>query len=259
MNARLGRAQGAARADQMIQMRLQGISLRDIATQFGVSHEWVRLIIQEAGGPSTGEIRRLKAARMEREREGIERRVRAYLADGSLRTAQEVAQALDVTPQVVREVLGRDAGKLLIAAARNWVRASDAELFEELQVAADLVEGPLTGAKYDAVARELGLHSRVRLTQRFGSWVKACEAAGVEPGRAMRSYRRQWTRAQMVQWVARFLSEPQRRGSYVAYGDYARATVGAPSAQTIRNEFGSWPAAKAEALKSLRNGASSAA
>ena len=123
------------------------------------------------------------------------------MADGHLRTVQDVADALGVWPRAVREALGPDARRLLGAVPRLFARAADAKLLEQMYVVGDLVDGPLTGKKYDEVARELNLFSRVLLVQRVGSWTRACELASVEAGKAPRAnYGQRWTRAQIVQW-----------------------------------------------------------
>ena len=65
-----------------------------------------------------------------------------------------------------------------------------------------------------------------------------------------RVYARTWTDAQMLQFVVDYLADDASTGSYADYGDWARANA-APSAQTIRNTFGSWTSAKSAALPLL--------
>lgn len=85
---------------------------------------------------------------------------------------------------------------------------------------------------------------------RFGSWVNACTAAGLEPNKAVRdNYTRQWTDVEMVDSIVEFLLNPtdntRNRGGIKDYDEWRRQTgADAPSGALIRLHLGSWNEAK---------------
>jgi hypothetical protein len=127
--------------------------------------------------------------------------------------------------------------------AAAGAHASEAVL-DGLRQAADVHGQPLTGAKYDGFAAEHGLLSRVRIIQRWGSWNAACTDAGLAVNTSHAGHASKWTDETLLGHVGAYLEEPGSSGSYAGYRAYASQTEGAPSAQTVRNRFGSWNEAK---------------
>lgn len=125
---------------------------------------------------------------------------------------------------------------------------SNADVEADLRAAAEAAGAPLSHVMYDKL-RRAGSISAVRVMQRYDTWVKACRAAGIEPGVTHRSYQRRWTLDELVAAVRRYLESKGARGSYADYDRWSKADVDRPSAQTIRNGLGSWNAAKALALE----------
>lgn len=127
-------------------------------------------------------------------------------------------------------------------------RYADQDVLHALRAAAGEMGEPLSADRYDVFQSAHGGPTSARVIQRHGTWNAACSAAGlkVNPGRA--GYRRRWSRADLAAYVAAYLRE-EGSGSYSGYADWARATAGAPSAQTVRNAFSGWSAAK-EAARS---------
>lgn len=125
--------------------------------------------------------------------------------------------------------------------------ASD-ELLLLLREASERLGGVLTAAMYDEHARvrrlpdgrRWPLHQTVR--QRFGSWRKALEQAGLvaNPSSAMAG-RLLFEEAHCVDALRHVERTLGRTPSAAEYARYARASRGAlPSLSTVRNRCGSW-------------------
>ena len=135
--------------------------------------------------------------------------------------------------------------------AREWrLTFSDEDIKQALLRGAEEVAGEsLTSAGYDSVRDRFDGPSSARVIQRFKTWAKACEFAGVAHGRPRRAeYKRRWTETQMLDWVVTYLRSDRCRGTYKDFSDWAARTPGAPSAQTVRNTIGSWTTVKRAAL-----------
>jgi len=146
-------------------------------------------------------------------------------------------------------LLGLEAGRLVVTYQREETFAGE-DVLAALRAAAEAVGEPLSHAKYDGVSQAVGGPSSVRIIQRFGTWRNACQAAGVQAGSAsQRVYQRRWTEEDALGWVARYLRSDDARGTFADFDRWARANPGAPSANTVRNMFGSWSAAKRSALR----------
>ena len=122
---------------------------------------------------------------------------------------------------------------------------SDQDLIEALRAAAEATERPLSVKAYEVHQRAVGGPTYARIIQRLGSWNAALARSGLETRAVTRGYARRWDEDQMVAEVRRFLTEGG--GSYAAYDAWARREPEAPSAQTVRNHFGGWAAAKERA------------
>jgi hypothetical protein len=127
---------------------------------------------------------------------------------------------------------------------------SDEQVLEGLRQAAGVHGEPLSASAYDAYFAEHQLASRSRVVQRWGSWNEACAAAGLTVNVTHSGYRSKWSEAVITEHVADYLADA-RRPSYAGYDAWQKSTSGAPSAQTVRNRFGSWQAAKAAAEEVL--------
>jgi hypothetical protein len=126
-------------------------------------------------------------------------------------------------------------------------RSDDLVIADLRDAASRATNGRLSSNTYDSTRRP-GSLSSIRLWQRYGSWINVCEKAGVEPGaQRVRTYRRAYTPEVCRKAVSEYLAEEGSLGSYLNYSDWAK-THEAPSAQTLRNVYGSWNAAKADAL-----------
>ena len=87
------------------------------------------------------------------------------------------------------------------------------------------------------------------MIQVFKTWRAALDEAGVPAMEPARSYQSAWTDEEILQAVAEYLADTSTTGAYSGWDPWRRATkANAPSAQTLRNRFGSWSEVKAQAL-----------
>lgn len=247
----------ATREQRIIEMRLGGATLGAIGTEFGVSRERVRQIIQAAGGPSPAEVRALAVARGLAEeaavRSDTEAALRTLLQTRGAHSVQEAAEALSLAEATVVRFWPQDLGHLLIRPAghpnRTW---TDEQILHVIRSAA-VYEFPLTANAYAELVRvgEVKGPSLPRVTQRFGGWIAACERAGVEPGQTLRTaYESRWTDAELLAYVREYLVDSSWPNSAHRFDEWRRQVAPeAPSFQTVRNRLGTWSNAKRLALR----------
>lgn len=122
-------------------------------------------------------------------------------------------------------------------------RYSDDDVLQALRAAAAAQGEPLSVDRYDAHQARAGGPTSARIIQRHGTWNAACAAAALRVNASRAGSRRRWTPNAVAAHVAAYLRE-EGSGSYAGYADWAKRTEGAPSAQTVRNTFSGWAAAK---------------
>ena len=87
------------------------------------------------------------------------------------------------------------------------------------------------------------------MAKRFVTWKGACQAAGVVHNTHQGNTHRRWGKGQSVEMLLEYFESEGARGSFDDLERWAREDKPArPSAQTVRNRFGSWTAAKRAAL-----------
>lgn len=130
--------------------------------------------------------------------------------------------------------------------ARRMTFTED-QILDAIRAAADRCGQPLSHGRYDGVSREVAGPSSARIIQRFGSWGRACAAAGVTSAAAAREYAQRWDRAAVLAAVAEYLNSEGAAGTYADYVRWAQSGPERPSGATVRNVLGAWSAAKADA------------
>ena len=122
----------------------------------------------------------------------------------------------------------------------------DSQIIEVLREAATMAY-PLTIDQYESM-RESGLlrgPAVAVLYRRFGSWVAACLAAGVESGRPTLSPGGlKFTNSDVLGSIESFLRLHGSDATGKAYAEWARQHVDAPSMGTVTMRFGTWNEAK---------------
>ena len=124
---------------------------------------------------------------------------------------------------------------------------TDDQILRAIRAAASRCGEPLSHTRYDSVSRDVAGPSSARIIQRFGSWRRACAAAGVASGVPAREYAHRWDQASVTSAVAAYLVSEGCPGTYAGYEAWARAGTDRPSGATVRNVLGGWSAAKAAA------------
>ncbi|UMG91671.1 hypothetical protein [Nocardioides sp. TF02-7] len=125
---------------------------------------------------------------------------------------------------------------------------TDEQLLRALRRAAEVdgVSRPMTQVRYDELRVAFDGPSGFAVIRRYGTWRAALQAAGLPANRAS-ARRPNWTEAELLEWLRRFLAHPTAGSSYSAYVAWAQTTRDAPSGPTIRNKFGKWSTAVAAA------------
>ena len=121
-------------------------------------------------------------------------------------------------------------------AARTW---TDEQMLDAVRSAADGVDGPLTVSAYDAWRSTRGQASGIGIIRRFGKWHVACEKAGLEVV-VKTTKKPTYSSDLIIAAVAVYLGEPDSRGSYNGYMQWAKKRDGVPSGPTVRNHFPKW-------------------
>ncbi|CAN2187392.1 hypothetical protein MCEMRE196_00475 [Candidatus Nanopelagicaceae bacterium] len=228
------------RNQYVIAKREEGHTLQMIADSLNLTREMIRLIIKANEGPSAGTVR---IAREEK------KRLEAVAVFKELGTVDvgKIAYHLDENPARVRQLLGKKAKNLPMGRMNFEKVFSDEDLLNILREAAAQVDGPLSSNKY----QKLKIQPTVAIfIGRFGTWSAACEKAGIEHGRAMRTnYKRAHTEEDMLAFIASYLADPRTSGSAQGYEEWQRKVEGAPSLTLIRQRIGKWNDIKARLVK----------
>ncbi|KAB7745563.1 hypothetical protein GA707_06545 [Nostocoides sp. F2B08] len=240
----------------MIERRWRGDTLDEIGQAFGVTRERVRQLLKKYGGPSWAEVRRLQIEQAEGEerarQEAVATKIRTLLAGAGATTPEDVAAKTGLDAADVSKFWPTDLVHLrLWGHGSHESRWSDEEILEVIREAA-IYEFPLTANGYAellTVGQVTG-PSLPRVSQRFGSWSAACDAAGVVSGQTYRPhYESQWGDEDILSIVRAYLEDPTAPNSIQGYDVWKRANApDGPSGQTIRNRFRSWTAVKRLAL-----------
>ncbi len=251
----LSRMSAPERAEAMCRMRAEGKSLAQIGQTFGLTRERVRQIIMSAQGPDREAAAEARKRQAVRDKELLREQILDVCRTRPGMSAAEVGQEVGVSAATVRATLGPDAGRVLVSTYKATMTFTDEEILAQIRRAADRAGVPLTVRLYEQVRAEVGGASSPLILQRFKTWREACLAAGVQPGKPLRdSYKRRWSREELVVFVADYLRSEDARGSFADYERWARENDGVPSGQTIRTQLGAWSRAKAEGLSVLASG-----
>jgi DNA-binding CsgD family transcriptional regulator len=253
------RATVSPRDQEMISLRRAGSTLDEIGQRFDITRERVRQILKKHNVPDPAEARRATRLVQEQEARALGQKIERWVREHPGCTVPELSFALTLDEKSIDACIPRTCAHLIVLpemrnkknmVPRRWTRA---EVLDAIRTAA-ATETPLSYVRYDEirVSESINGPSAVRILQIFGTWSKACTEAGVQHGRRIRtSYQRRWTAEEMVEYLANFLRH-STTGSLDAYDKWAKEHD-APSGQTLRLQFGSWPEARTRANLLLRS------
>ena len=247
-----GNASRVLRAWTIVDLVEEGMTLRAISDRFGVTSEGIRRLLLGYGV----NVRAAKARRLRCERE--ERRALIASVEAFVRahpgiTAAELGHVLDLRTDDL-DSLTRGVRHLVLCPVDEdeltRLAARRAGIVESLRRAGTLVS-PLTGEAFDGLVADglvPGPSRQIAMTV-FGSWVAACEAAGVTPGDTLRpSYERRWTDDEIDLALVEYLTTPDSPGTGEGYEQWAKDRE-VPSGPLVRSRsFGSWKEVTRRAL-----------
>ena len=248
-----------SRNEKIIEMRKKGHPLERIGEEFGLTRERVRQIVKNSEVEISAE-----SAKQER-KNGLQRQlqkenqiIQAQIVKNWDRykelTFDALASELGCTVFKLKKCLSRIQYVYLQAnqessIARTW---TDEKCLQSLRDAATFAF-PLTVLKYRRLLESGTINGpTVALYwQRFGSWVAACEKAGVEFGEAQREYDRTWSDTELMKFVRWFMYERKDgRWSIENFELWANSPeINGPSVALLRLRLGSWSQIRVLALE----------
>ena len=227
----------------VVEKRGEGFTLQTIADSLGLTREMIRLIVNAKSGPSAQTVREIRKVKQSAE-------VRSAAKNMTEPDIDVLADRLHVDPTKVRKLLGSKAKKYPQGRRNFEQEFTNEELISILQKYSKIANGPLSAKKFIDLG---GTPTIAIFFARFGSWMKACEAAGIESGKVVRdNYVRAHTEESMLAFIESYLADPRTNGSAAGYDIWQRSVEGAPSLALIRQRMGRWNDIKARILKEGR-------
>lgn len=245
----------------ILQFRLRGVTLQEIASQAGLSRERVRQICLREGkalGTDTSmpairtRIDSTSRATVEAESRRLRRAWSAAILN---RPGVTVAELMNSTPPIgdVVATPSRIVSECIARFMRRTPRggvddASESELrsslIRALQVAATY-EVPLSRRTFNQLVNLREVHSPTSQSVGlvFGSWSNACAAAEIECNTPVRSvYDRQWSRREIVEVLMEFILDHRAKSTFDGYSNWRNQDFipAAPSPALVRQRMGSW-------------------
>jgi len=227
----------------VVEKRGEGFTLQTIADSLGLTREMIRLIVNAKSGPSAQTVREIRKVKQSAE-------VRSAAKNMTEPDLDVLADRLHVDLTKVRKLLGSKAKKYPQGRRNFEQEFTNEELVSMLQKYSKIAKGPLSAKKFIDLG---GTPTIAIFIARFGSWMKACEAAGIESGKVVRdNYVRAHTEESMLAFIESYLADPRTNGSAAGYDVWQRSVEGAPSLALIRQRMGRWNDIKARILKEGR-------
>lgn len=250
------------RARWVVESISSGRTLEETGRLIGVTRERARQINLKAGGPSPREVARQRTEERgrseERETAILQARVRndARLRPGS--TLREIAARTGVDASRIRSFLSNSETRFLLPETEDG-RSSPEPVWSRDAIISVLREAatyafPCTANAYVSLLEvgEIDGPTVVTIHHRFGSWIAACEAAGVEPGQSwIEDYQSRWTDDDLYRYVEDYLMSPEATGTFKGFEDLTKLRPGAPSLSLVRIRLGGWIDIKREAIRRL--------
>jgi hypothetical protein len=259
-----------ARELSMLESRVNGETLAEIGTRFGVTRERVRQVLEKAYSRVSMnpffEGKTLSIFLEERKRsehqmgvELIETKIRNFVNVNPGIKYEDLAEALALGLDTVKLHIGYQASKFVFQ--EQWSSAIDPEFSDEFIIGAirmaAAIRSPLSAPMYENLV-ERGLVKGPKsqtIAKRFGTWSNACLHAGVMFVRSVRNeYSKTWNEEEILKYLIDFLRNKEFGVGVLEYDGWrSKYRTEAPSGPHIRNMFGSWIDAKNNALLYMKN------
>jgi lambda repressor-like predicted transcriptional regulator/DNA-binding transcriptional regulator YdaS (Cro superfamily) len=243
----------------IVELRKQGLTLDAIGMRVNLTRERVRQVLRrDALGLSSGAIKqgqeRLKSHLKVIDHERIFSLISANWTSYCRMTFADLAKLIGISESKLKQSISPIQYVYLQAnqvstIARLW---TDEQCIQSLRDAATF-EFPLTVLKYRRLI-ESGTVKGPTVAlfwQRFGSWVNACDLAGVENGEAQREYDRNWTDKELLRFVRWFMFQREDgRWSIENFETWSKGPdVSGPSTGLLRLRLGTWSQIRVLALE----------
>jgi DNA-binding CsgD family transcriptional regulator/ribosome-associated toxin RatA of RatAB toxin-antitoxin module len=234
------------RAREIVEMRLDGHTLRDIGARFGVTPERIRQILSHAE-VTQAQVNAVLSERQAAVMETNRARITALFREGA--EIADIAAMIGTRAQAVREFIGEEATAADRAARRAERIAAKSPVEPQyshgdliaaiVRVSEELGRVPSSGA-YQREARRIGLPSLPTVANRFGSWSAAVRAAGMTPVAGRGEYIRRWSADACWRALRRLSAELGSPPTAQQYELLAASNDDLPSLATVRNRLGRW-------------------
>ena len=243
----------------IVELRKQGLTLDEIGIKVNLTRERVRQVLRrDALGLSIGAIKQEQEVLRANDQLMEQRKVFGIISENwttySQLTFSDLASVLGIDEKKLRKSISRIQYVYLQANqesphAQVW---TDEQCIQSLKDAATF-EFPLTVLKYRRLIDSGTVKgpTAALFWHRFGSWVNACEIAGVEYGEAQREYDRNWTDKELLRYVRWFMHQrSDGRWSIENFEAWSKEPeVAGPSTGILRLRLGTWSQLRVLALE----------
>jgi len=244
---------------KIIQLRKEGKTLDEIGRQTSLTRERVRQILKKvATDLDFGEIRNEKNLKEQEkyhaENVAMFQKIQLNWNEYRFLKFQDLVNIFGVPEWRIRRSISPLQYVYLVANEEQKIPQfwTDQQCLESLQIASTY-SFPLTVSKYRKLLEtgEVSGPTPALYWQRFGSWIKSCELAGVEYGEPVREYNRAWNDTDLIFFVRKFMHfRKDARWSLEKYEEWRREPhINGPSMATLRLRLGSWSEIRVLALE----------
>ncbi len=237
-----------SRAADMVERRLAGATLAEIAGSYDLSRQRVAQIMKAAGLAVKAD-REITADRERAEAEARRDDVLQAFRRGD--TAAQTARLLQLKESAVRELLLTrltPTDRVVRRGNRprpNEPRYSDEDLIAAVRDVGQRYGRAPTSGEYVQAAAGGMLPSMPTITNRIG-WRRAVELAGFDARRQVRSYSRRWTEQTCRQALRCLVVETGEVPTSQQYQSLSQLDDSLPSYATVRQRLGPWAKVAAE-------------
>jgi DNA-binding CsgD family transcriptional regulator len=243
----------------IVDLRKQGLTLDEIGQRVNLTRERVRQVLRrDALGLSIGAIKQEREVLRANDQFMEQRKVFGVITENwstySQLTFSDLARVLGIDESKLKKSISRIQYAYLQANqesphAQVW---TDEQCIQSLKDAATF-EFPLTVLKYRRLIDSGTLKGPTvaMFWHRFGSWVNACELAGVEYGEAQREYVRNFNDKELLRFVRWFMYQrSDGRWSIENFEAWSKQPeVTGPSTGQLRLRLGTWSQIRVMALE----------
>lgn len=259
LQAILNKEQISPRDLLIIQLRKEGKSLDEIGRQTDLTRERVRQILKKLANDLDfreirNEVQQKELNEYQEENLKIFKSIQANWDEYRFLKFQDLVKIFMVPEWRIRKSISPLQYVYLLANEDQKIPQlwTDEQCLESLKIAATY-SFPITVSKYRKLLEtgEVSGPTPALYWQRFGSWVQACEQAGVEYGEAQREYNRIWNDTELIIFARKFMhSRADGRWSLEKYEEWRRSPeIEGPSIALLRLRLGSWSEIRVIALE----------